>query len=1380
MGNKRVYLGSETSKYAKLIGIPLITITSLFLVLMAVGFEITGSNDQCLGTKDDPCISYGKICNLGPDNYDIYNPDSIKLDFSPEIKDYWMFFKDGRVKKQFLYDLGVNADTAGWRYENFTNATKPRSDRVYVHRFARYSCQDYMIVGLKNNPEDIIKWGFGVKGEYLDPFWYAVNETPNTEITSLNLELGTEINITTNLSGASTVCVDIDHPDYGDNYTCGSPNANFLFNISYFRKTEFNDSTTNKSFDFNEIIHKIHKCSNIWDGGSCDQINDGDWNTYESPDIYGTYKVNYTIPLGYTYETENWTIKTGTGIYNVQIPSQCWNSKLQLQVDARESAFPVNYDVILYCYNSTDFDIFYTIEGDSLGDSAIYEESIFDGYLWTDNNASFYISGNQYDEIRNVSINLSGEETNNTYPTNIRIYINNSLSNSLGTIYSTGEEIYKDNLDDYLKGGINISYPYINTSDCANPSCDNDFDTMYYYTSASNITNTYAVPENISAAWLRVKSYAEGLFFTPSCFDEISGNYFEFSGGYDYLKIPPGCYEGKEFVKIRIRHPSGNVYDSGIIWYYTGEEFEIPFFRQSFKQFYFKIPFNSIVSNVTFNISGGYSPESLDQYSTEEDYGYTLTNSSYYSQSFNSTMDKISSISLKLRKKGTPPSNITLKIGTSPNDNSLYSGEIDKNLIESSTYNYFVKKDVGEIEITAGNQYFITLSATGTTTDGIVWASSSLGTNPYPKGFANVNGTNISIDFAFKEYGIDLPSNIYLDVGFDGDYEFNYSGDFSSEETIENLTDQINNYIDSCSQDSDGNCYIPIYFISSTPGKINISKINLTYNYNINPIYLNKELIESFLGNSSGQVDIPITIISDLNGTLQIDDIRYDYRGGNDTINILTYSLMENNSYYESNEFNNTLTEENLTFIVGGNFTRYITIPNQSTVYNAIMNISGNYYNGTLELYDNFNDNSLNQSLWSNSSTSNPCGGGSCTVSNVETNNELQQKATGYVSYTVSGNSAYQKAELVANTSGASFNWTIKSYTTSRSCGGSGCKARARDTIRYGATVIIDKSQCTDDCSTGGTALPQTYGDLIIGDYILNKTNSTHWGLYIDGSFVRSFASLSGNLTFDSEIHIYSADGSASATANITLDDVYTNVPSLPLNPYLEVGTPNGEYEWNWTGSFFGSNQTNNFSSAINSAINSGACDCNECSLDGENCSVPLLFNSSIGVLELSSINISYFIPEIVGNYSNNNTLNLNVYHSAFEYVLPYDWTDNIFFLPRTNSSKNVTAYGQTTIKPLYNITGTNYGGKDFNMSVRLNESFSCINISYNSTGNSKPTNQILNTSWQEIKSDVGFLENFGVWFWADLDNCNASDKRILNPKIELQSYCEDCIWSGQ
>ena len=301
MGNKRIYFGREVSKYAEIAGGAIITITALFFVLMAVGLEITGSNDNCLGTPEDPCVSYGKICNLGPDNYDIYNPDQVKLDFSPTIEDHWMFFKDGRVKKEMLYNLGIDASTKGWRYENFTDATKPRKDRVYVHRFARYSCQEYMLVGLKENPNDIIKWGMGVKGEYLDPFWYG-----GENVTTILIELGSQVNISANISGVADVCVDIDHPDYGLNYTCGSPTANFLFNISYFRKTELNDSSTETNLSFNGPENQtIYVYAHQYDELNNLSINLTGFTyngTYPSIKIYVNNTLSNTIGLLFTGE----------------------------------------------------------------------------------------------------------------------------------------------------------------------------------------------------------------------------------------------------------------------------------------------------------------------------------------------------------------------------------------------------------------------------------------------------------------------------------------------------------------------------------------------------------------------------------------------------------------------------------------------------------------------------------------------------------------------------------------------------------------------------------------------------------------------------------------------------------------------------------------------------------------------------------------------------------------------------------------------------------------------------------------------------------------------------------------------------------------------
>ena len=156
------------------------------------------------------------------------------------------------------------------------------------------------------------------------------------------------------------------------------------------------------------------------------------------------------------------------------------------------------------------------------------------------------------------------------------------------------------------------------------------------------------------------------------------------------------------------------------------------------------------------------------------------------------------------------------------------------------------------------------------------------------------------------------------------------------------------------------------------------------------------------------------------------------------------------------------------------------------------------------------------------------------------------------------------------------------------------------------------------------------------------------------------------------------------------------------------------------------------------------------------------------------TINITIHSPNYLGFL---NQTNITLWRSSFFYNLPYTWVDVIFFLPRTNNSKNVSAYSQTANIPTYNFTTTNYGGRNMNISMRLNESSSCLNITWNSTGSNKPIGYVLNTSWQEIIGDLEYLNNTKVWLWADLNNCDASDNWALQPEVQIEGYCKECRW---
>jgi len=80
--------------------------------------------------------------------------------------------------------------------------------------------------------------------------------------------------------------------------------------------------------------------------------------------------------------------------------------------------------------------------------------------------------------------------------------------------------------------------------------------------------------------------------------------------------------------------------------------------------------------------------------------------------------------------------------------------------------------------------------------------------------------------------------------------------------------------------------------------------------------------------------------------------------------------------------------------------------------------------------------------------------------------------------------------------------------------------------------------------------------------------------------------------------------------------------PMYPTNPEIEIGTDDNNPEWSYSGIFDQSNvDIGDFSYALYKALNHGACDCTGCSLDGDNCLIPVKFHSATGgILEYSNI----------------------------------------------------------------------------------------------------------------------------------------------------------------
>mgnify|MGYP001575942142 CR=1 FL=1 len=275
---KRVY--SKTKKVFIYGSGSLALFFALLISLSYLGIDVQTSGDQICS---DICISY----------------------FNISLKDYSLCF--GSTFKGVTTEPNVIIEIykADMRYR-LNNPLRWKPYNLSANKcLDKNKTHEFKIIGYKQ-PEQTIKWGLDLQGKNLDPFWYGINTTANISTTELLMELGSQVNITANISGATSVCVDIDHPAYNVSYVCGTPSATFLFNITYFRNNQFNDSQTIKNISFRDN------------------------------------QANQTI----------------------------------------------------------------------------------------------YIKQHQYDEIINASINITGFINNGTYPTNVKLYINNSLSNNLGLVYS--------------------------------------------------------------------------------------------------------------------------------------------------------------------------------------------------------------------------------------------------------------------------------------------------------------------------------------------------------------------------------------------------------------------------------------------------------------------------------------------------------------------------------------------------------------------------------------------------------------------------------------------------------------------------------------------------------------------------------------------------------------------------------------------------------------------------------------------------------------------------------------------------------------------------------------------------------------------------------
>jgi len=370
------------------------------------------------------------------------------------------------------------------------------------------------------------------------------------------------------------------------------------------------------------------------------------------------------------------------------------------------------------------------------------------------------------------------------------------------------------------------------------------------------------------------------------------------------------------------------------------------------------------------------------------------------------------------------------------------------------------------------------------------------------------------------------------------------------------------------------------------------------------------------------------------------------------------------------------------------------------------------------------------------------------------------------------------------------------------------------------------------------------YGRIIVfvggtrGAYIYNFTDDT-WDLFDNSlpsipTYYSNVTVAGSNMTdyYQDDMIRIKIYGDLGDMDQINYYEGWLNVKMYPHASYIDV-SGDGDVEWIENGDFNITNTTDDFGSELSDYLST-------CTPDSFGyCLIPINLKSDGGTLTIDNIEINYtqqYNPITLNttaisyylNNSNDETVNVPFIISSdsngtvemSDLAIYYKGSDNITvtanfygdseyapssdthsimnvysdvnlntlypymeFFPSFLNDTNITPYGQSDTIPFWNITTMSYD-KTANMSIYLNSNLpSCINMSV-STTSSKDDAVILNTTKYPILNNIETLPVttwYGLWFWVDLYNCNATELHsLVTANVTYDLCCADCIncWS--
>lgn len=766
------------------------------------------------------------------------------------------------------------------------------------------------------------------------------------------VELGGDISINaTNTLG--TVYVDVDHPSYGTNYSSGIFETVFDIIINWFRKTIFTSGNSSEIFNFTSGFGTDENMTFNVSSHQYDEVVNLSVNVSGINSPYGVafYKVNSS-----TYDRVFYGNLTGDYV---------WQEKL------------VNKGFTPYGYNKTQ-----NITFDNAGEKYLY--------FYMDNNAKLV------NFLLNITSTESGYYYNDSFAnwSNIDTVLTDAQLDISRVIMSKNASLLEFSYDDFEDSSIDLDR-WIKTDD--------------YSASGSGYSYSGTISE--SSGYLRLFNEWDNsgnaitgsgtLDFSPNSthFTLYDSNsiIFNLSNSYSSNADNVGC-SGNAFVYLGTTTIWTSYYeedpDTGSNQVESSTA-NLIFNLTKYNSTSWRVQISGVETSSIYDadtcgtVSGVYNWTSgiynISKTSCANTNG-TLDNDFYAPITYGSTYPFRIRNHVSLDKATCESNNMDTRIYWV--NNSLYSRS-NSTIVSESVFD------------SSGNIPSATMNVAGTTgpnenvtfymsaDNGDNWQNVLAGVNtPFgtpgknlkwkilinmtDEGYKNVTTLISRVNITVSGGNL---SNVTFDVGDDGTIDYTISGNFTST----NGTIQVNLTNASLSSAFTGTPVVghtyavPVVVNSDSAGQLNIDWINLSYNPN--PIFLNYTAIQNYLTSfGNGITTIPMILeASGLGSIINLTDLRFDYAGGNSTINVLAHNadysqnVSRNITYYYSRwDYEWGPSNVEWIYFAPNNPTSVNVTPYGQSSTVPIINITNYGYGGenaTLSIYQNGTQSCVNTTM---------------------------------------------------------------------------------------------------------------------------------------------------------------------------------------------------------------------------------------------------------------------------------------------------------------------------------------------------------------------------------------------------------------------------------